>query len=98
MQDPEVDKEIEEAIKFLVFMIHESGKNPKPVILHSIRVGLHLYNHGYDKDIIISAILHDILEDTEITIDEIKTKFGSNVAELVKANSVDEVIESKIER
>ena len=33
MRSPETDKQIEEAIKFLVFAIQESGKNPKPVIL-----------------------------------------------------------------
>lgn len=54
---------IEEAIKFLVFTVQESGMNPKPVILHSIRVWLNLQNLGYDKDVVVAAILHDILED-----------------------------------
>jgi len=95
---PETDKQIEEAIKFLVFAIHESGKNPKPVILHSIRVGLHLYNLGYDKDIVIAAILHDIVEDTNVRIEEVETKFGQRIAELVEANSFDENIEDETER
>ena len=95
---PETDKQIEEAIKFLVFTIHESGKNPKPVILHSIRVGLHLYNLGYEKDIVIAAILHDVIEDTDVKIEEIESKFGKKIAKLVEANSFDESIEDKTER
>lgn len=95
---PENDKQIEEAIKFLVFAIHESGKNPKPVILHSIRVGLHLYNLDYDKDIVIAAILHDVIEDTAIKIEEVESKFSSKIAKLVEANSFDESISDKTER
>ena len=95
---PENDKQIEEAIKFLVFAIHESGKNPKPVILHSIRVGLHFYNLGYDKDIVIAAILHDVIEDTDTKTEDVEAKFGNKIATLVEANSFDESIQDKTER
>lgn len=98
IRDLKHDKQIEEAIKFLVFAIDKSGKNPKPVILHSVRVGLHLYNLGYDKDIVVAAILHDIIEDTDVKIEEVKSKLGSKIAKLVKANSFDETIEDKTER
>lgn len=94
----ENDKQIEEAIKFLVFAIHESGKNPKPVILHSIRVGLYLYNLDYDKDIVVAAILHDVVEDTDIEIKEVEVKFGNKIATLVEVNSFDESIQDKTER
>lgn len=95
---PENDKQIEEAIKFLVFAIYESGKNPKPVILHSIRVGLHLYNFDYDKEIVIAAILHDVIEDTNVETKEVEAKFGKKIATLVEANSFDESIQDKTER
>lgn len=98
MRNLDADKQIEEAIKFLIFAIHEFGKNPKPVILHSIRVGLHLYNLGYDKDIVIAAILHDVIEDSATKIDEVRAKFGDKVSTLVEANSFDENIEDKTER
>ena len=97
-KNPKLDKEIEEAIKFLVHAIEESGKNPKPVILHSIRVGLYLYQQDYSKEIVIAGILHDLLEDTEITLDEIKEKFGDKVANFVQVNSFDETIKNKKER
>ena len=95
---PENEKQIEETIKFMVFAIHESGRNPKPVILHSIRVGLHLYNLDYNKDIVIAAILHDVIEDTATKIDEVESKFGNKIAKLVEANSFDETIQDKTER
>jgi len=95
---PENDKEIEEAIKFLVYAIQKSCKNNKPVILHSIRVGLHLDNLKYPKDIVIAAILHDIIEDTETTFEEIKSKFSNKIATLVQSNSFDESIIDKTER
>jgi len=98
MRNPENDKQIEEAIKFLVFAIQESGHNPKPVILHSIRVGLHLCNLNYGKEIVIAAILHDVIEDTDTKIEEVKSKFGDRVAKLVEANSFDKNIEDKTER
>jgi len=94
----EDQKQIEEAIKFLVFAIHESGHNPKPVILHSIRVGLHLSDLGYDKDIVVAAILHDVIEDTATKIDEVRAKFGDKVAKLVESNSFDKSIADKTER
>ena len=98
MRSTDNDKQIEEAIKFLVFAIQESRRNPKLVILHSIRVGLHLYNLGYDKNIVVAAILHDVLEDTNVKIKEVEVKFGKKIAQLVEANSFDENIEDKTER
>jgi (p)ppGpp synthase/HD superfamily hydrolase len=95
---PKNDKQIEEAIKFLVNAIHKSCKNNKPVILHSVRIGLHLDDLKYDKDIVMSAILHDIIEDTDTTFEEIKSKFSNRIATLVKANSFDESIKDKTER
>jgi (p)ppGpp synthase/HD superfamily hydrolase len=96
MRSPEVDKQIEEAIKFLVFAFQKSGHNPKPVVLHSIRVGLHLYNLGYAKNIVIAAVLHDVLEDTDVKIEEVKLKFGENVARLVEARALMKVFKIKM--
>jgi (p)ppGpp synthase/HD superfamily hydrolase len=67
----------------------ESGHNPKPVVLHSIRMGMYLYNFDYEPDVVKAAILHDIIEDSDTTIDEIRERFGDKVAELVQANTFD---------
>ncbi len=92
------DKEIEEAIKNLVFSIQQTGKNPKPVMLHSIRVGISLYTLGYNKNIVIGGILHDLLEDTDVSFDDLKHRFGEKVARLVHACSFDERIADETER
>ena len=96
--DKTADQQIEEAISFLVFAIKKSGNNPKPVILHSIKIGFHLYNLWYNKDIVIAAILHDVIEDSETTPQEIETIFGIKIVELVIANSFDSSIKDKTTR
>lgn len=83
------NKELEMAIKFLVFRIHESGHNPKPVILHSIRLAIHLDDLGFRKEIVIAALLHDLVEDSYTSVEAIRSEFGGRVAELVEALTVD---------
>lgn len=82
----------EKAVGFLVKKITDSGNNPKPVILHSIRVTMILYNFNYEQDIIVAALLHDLLEDSSCVPDEIAETFGSQVAKLVFALTFDKTI------
>jgi len=92
------DKKVEEAISLLVTHINSTGHNPKPVILHSIRVGISLYKRGYSEEIVLAGFLHDLLEDTSASEGEIKNKFGERVIELVLANSYNENIENAEDR
>ncbi|MUV90155.1 HD domain-containing protein [Halapricum sp. CBA1109] len=98
MRDLGEDEEIERAIRYLVHSFESSGDNPKPVILHSIRVGMDLYDRDYQKRIVISGLLHDLLEDTDITSEAIRSKFGNDIANIVKATSFDEDIDDYLER
>jgi GTP pyrophosphokinase len=93
-------QEIEEAFKFLVlsFQDRRVRNRNKPVVLHSIRVGTYLYRLDYPKDIVISGILHDLLEDTDLSLDALKEKFGDKVARLVQACSFDAGIKDKKEQ
>jgi (p)ppGpp synthase/HD superfamily hydrolase len=95
---PRINRKIEKAIVFLVLEIHKMRKKSKPEILHSIRVGLHLDSLGYNKDIVIAAILHDILEETTVTPERIRSKFGRKVTALVKANTLNKSIRNKVKR
>lgn len=90
LKEPEKRRLIEKAIGFLDDAMRATGKNPKPVIFHSIRVGLILYNDGYNIDIVIAGILHDVVEDSSVTLDEIRNSFGNEVAKVVEANTNDE--------
>jgi (p)ppGpp synthase/HD superfamily hydrolase len=86
-QDPAYDKAVEKAIAYLVDAFMSSGHNPKPVILHSIRTGLYLYDQNYSQDVVVAAILHDLIEDTDATEEDLEKRIGPEVARLVAANS-----------
>jgi len=95
---PEGSFSVEKAILYLVTNYNESGFNPKPVILHSLRIANMLIEMGYDKKIIIGAVLHDIIEDTNVTDEQLKKDFGQEVLDLVLAVSYDESISDPIEQ
>lgn len=94
-KNPADNIEIEEAIKFLVFSVEKSGNNPKPVITHSLRMAFYLDRLCFPKNLVIAAILHDLLEDTEIKIAEIESKFGKETGKLVTTCTFDKSIEDR---
>ena len=58
-------------------------KSGEPYITHPVSVALILAGLHLDTPTIIAALLHDVVEDTGITKEEVGEKFGSQVAELV---------------
>ena len=58
----------------------ESGE---PYITHPLSVAYILLELGMDTDTICAALLHDVVEDTDCTLDELRKKFGNDVAMLV---------------
>lgn len=58
-----------------------------PYITHPMMVGVFLQDANCSVDAIIAGYLHDTLEDTDVTEDQIEQQFGSYVLELVKACS-----------
>jgi len=81
--------DIERAVIFLVVRMLESGHNPKPVIFHSVRMGVILYDYNYEPDIVKAAILHDVIEDSDTSVTDVAEMFGDRVAEIVQANTFD---------
>ena len=60
-------------------------KSGEPYIYHPIAVAkIVAYNIGLDAVSIASALLHDVVEDTPITIEEIAQQFGDTIAKIVK--------------
>ena len=66
-------------------MAHEgvTRKSGEPYILHPIAVSALLAQMHLDADTLMAALLHDVIEDTPISKDEIREKFGKAVAEMV---------------
>src|SRR5262249_8444226 len=65
---------------------------------HPIAVANLLSDSGHNGPIIAAAYLHDVVEKTDVELDEIRTRFGPEVAELVDSLSEDPDIQGYGER
>ncbi|MFN8163619.1 MAG: HD domain-containing protein [Solirubrobacterales bacterium] len=75
-----------------------NGSGGIAYIHHPVAVAELLAERGYGEDVLSAALLHDVVEDSEITVEELRERFGERVAELVDALSDDETIEPYHER
>ena len=68
------------------YALHEGQyrKSGEPYIAHPIAVAGLLYDLGGDSVTIAAGFLHDVVEDTEVTPEEIEERFGSQVRQLVE--------------
>lgn len=55
----------------------------QPYVIHPILVAKIVAELGMDKESIIAALLHDVVEDTDLTLEDVTEKFGKSVASLV---------------
>ena len=82
---------VSEAIIFAVKahdgMRRKNGKDP--YILHPMEAAVIVGTMTSDQELIAAAALHDVVEDTNITIDEIEAKFGKRIRELVQSETED---------
>jgi guanosine-3',5'-bis(diphosphate) 3'-pyrophosphohydrolase len=81
---PEDIERVQAAYDF-AFHAHEGQRrrSGEPYITHPVAVAGLLADLKLDSQTMIAAILHDVMEDTPIAKDEIATRFGPEVAELV---------------
>lgn len=63
--------------------IDQKRDSGEPYITHPIAVAYILLELGMDTDTICAALLHDVVEDTDATLDDIKKLFGDDCAMLV---------------
>jgi (p)ppGpp synthase/HD superfamily hydrolase len=54
-----------------------------PYLTHVVAVALILDRAGFEEDVVIAGLLHDLVEDTPTTLQDIETQFGRDVADLV---------------
>lgn len=81
----DLDREmIDHALAF-AYDAHEGQlrKSGDPYIIHPLAVAQTVHDWGLDAEAIAAALLHDTVEDTPVTLEDIKTGFGPNVARLV---------------
>ncbi len=75
-----IDKAYDYALKAHDGQFRYSGQ---PYIIHPVAVANILADLCMDSQSIIAALLHDIVEDTEVSLEEIKKEYGEDVAKLV---------------
>jgi (p)ppGpp synthase/HD superfamily hydrolase len=56
-----------------------------PYIIHPVHVSVILIRHGFDEDVAIAGLLHDVVEDQDVPLHQIEARFGPAVAEMVAA-------------
>ena len=82
---------VSEAIAFAA-KAHDGMRRKKsevPYILHPMEAAVIVGTMTEDQNLIAAAALHDVVEDTDITIEEIEEKFGKRVRELVGSETED---------
>jgi guanosine-3',5'-bis(diphosphate) 3'-pyrophosphohydrolase len=66
-----------------------AGQNRKgsgtPYFEHAVAVAMILDRAGFDEDVVIAGLLHDVVEDTDATFEDVSARFGSAVCETVCA-------------
>ena len=80
---------LEEAIIYAT-ILHQGNVRKftsRPCILHPLEVAQILSTMTEDQDVITAGILHDIVEETDGTLEEIEKRFGKRVADLVSADT-----------
>ena len=84
-----MSKRLDDAIEFATKKHTEQTRKREntPYILHPLEAAAVAAELTKDEDILIAAVLHDTVEDTDTSIDEVREKFGNRVAELVESET-----------
>ena len=80
---------LDRAIIFAVNAHHNTERRGKgfPYIVHPMEAVEIVATITSDQELLAAAALHDTIEDTDVTVDDIRREFGDRIAELVHAES-----------
>ena len=80
---------LDRAIIFAVKAHHNTERRGKgfPYIVHPLEAMEIVATITPDQELLAAAALHDVIEDTEVTVDELREMFGERIAHLVYAES-----------
>ncbi len=62
---------------------HQSRKSGEPYLIHPVCVAIILAELELDKETIIAGLLHDVVEDTPVTLEDIRKHFNEEIALLI---------------
>jgi (p)ppGpp synthase/HD superfamily hydrolase len=76
---------VQRALAFATLAHHGQKRkySGQPYIVHPIEVAEIVRTVEHDDEMLAAALLHDVVEDTDVTIEAIKSEFGEGVADLV---------------
>lgn len=79
---------------------HQHRKGTKiPYMVHLLNVCKIVAENNCSDEVLAAALLHDVVEDTDVTIEEVQAKFGERVAEIVRgATELDKLEKKAIEK
>jgi len=80
------------AVRFAVEVAYLSHKNQtrrsgEPFVTHPVAVAAILAETRMDRDTVVSGLLHDTVEDTELTFEEVEAMFGTDVRNIVEGET-----------
>ena len=80
---------LDRAIIFAVKAHHNTERRGKgfPYIVHPMEAVEIVSSITPDQELLAAAVLHDTIEDTDVTVEDIRREFGDRIAELVHAES-----------
>ena len=86
MNNPLETSFFDEAVRFAVEAHHGTERRGKgyPYIIHPMEAAAIVATMTNDQEMLAAAVLHDTIEDTDVTIEQIRELFGDRVAELVQ--------------
>ena len=96
MKNTELESKMNSALMYASRRLNEYTNNPKPVLFHSFKVAEILYKYNYEENIILSGILHDLIEDTNTTKEDLEKEFNKEIANIVESVSFNPNIEDKL--
>ncbi len=78
---------IKDKAKFFAINAHKGqvrkNEPEKPMVIHPIAVAKILEEYEAEANVVAAGYLHDVVEDTKYTIDDIRNEFGDDIANLV---------------
>jgi (p)ppGpp synthase/HD superfamily hydrolase len=95
---PELSEGRAQAIAFLIDAYDGVRTAPGKGLPHAQAVADILRDAGYDQHVQVVGLLHDVVEDTPRSIDDVRDRFGEAIAAMVQALTEDDSIDNYAQR